>query len=470
MTIVARITSEPSRSGTVLVDFLEQPLGIRREDPIDLGTPDVSFDSQGMPVDGSRTVTVPLHIQGDGSTVGVAMQRVARAISVPDRWLMIQRNEASEPAWYRITPASPGSLSIRHAFDRRDGWWSWALQLTVDSTSVGERRVVPMEDTEDPVTAVTNTGTDRGLVIDSPGEAPSRLRVDATPSQAMTGRRVMVSTFSVPWGSPLLNGSRPALIREDSDFASIVGHSTRTTGHASLSGGTGITITLDTTSNRQVAATSAGSTWRPEPGRYLVMARLFREGGEAEIKIRMGQSWGSVTSLQGWRTWRPVGAGTRASWMPVGYLQHPMGDHGRGLDPATIMPPMIRFDVTPTVTDPTALLHLDQVAFVPVELARGAGVRACFAQFEPGIGFGDGLTLRVDGEGERVSIMDAFGHTHATPQPLRTGGWPMAVPGMATCVSIFLDTSDRPVGLDSVAVTSQVSVSTSPRLLHLGTE
>lgn len=262
---------------------------------------------------------------------------------------------------------------------------------------------------------------------------------------------------------------RPAIIREDTDFDS-GGTATRTTGHASMSGGTALTLPLTSTGNFNIAVTKGSTTWRPEPGRYLVMARLFREGGTGEVKIRMGQTWGSQVGFQDWRSWRPLSGGSRASWVPIGYLQHPLGDTGEGLDPAVLMPPSIRIDVTPTVTSSTSLLHLDQVAFVPVDLARGANASACFADFADGIGFGDIFTLRMDGERRRVAIVDYVGQHHFVPQPLRQGGWPVATPGMATCVSVFLDTTDAPVGIDTVAITSTFRVDTSPRLLHLGQE
>ena len=134
------------------------------------------------------------------------------------------------------------------------------------------------------------------------------------------------------------------------------------------------------------------------------------------------------------------------------------------------MPPTIRFDITPTLTSSTSLVHLDQVAFIPVDLARGSLASACFADFADGVGFGGDFTLRVDGEKRRVAVVDYAGNHHAIPQPLRTGGWPIAVPGMATCVSVFLDTSDAPAGLESITYSSQVQVDASPRLLHLGQE
>lgn len=469
MTIAARITAGPEVSAAILVDFLAPPLGIRRRDPIVLGDPDESFDSMGFPIEGGRTVTVPLHIQGGGATVGVAMQSVARAISVPDRWLMIQRSQAADPVWFRIRPDSPGSLDIKNAFDRRDGWWSWTLNLTVDSTAVGEARSVPMVGAESPTSSITNTGVDRGVVIDTPGEAPAPLRVDVKPSVNINGRRPMISTFSVPWDSPLIAAGRPAIIREDSDFSARSGHSTRSTGLAFLSGGSGLTVTLSSTSNRQIGVTASGSTWRPEPGRYLILARLYREGGAGEVKIRVGQQFGPSAAMQEWRTWRPSAGGNRASWMPVGYLQHPVGDSGEGLRAEELMPPAIRLDVTPTVTS-SGLLHLDQVAFVPVDLARGANESACFVDFADGIGFGGDFTLRVDGERRRTATVDYVGQHHGAPQPLRTGGWPVATPGMATCVSVFLDTTDAPVGIDSVSITSLLTVGASPRLLHLGQE
>lgn len=464
-----RITAAPDMSAAMHADLATDTVAAQA-DGFNLGSPDVSFDAAGYPIEGGRQMTFPLHISGARSTVGQVMGDVARAISVPDRWVMVQRTPSTDPAWYRLTPASPGELDITNAYvDADHGHWVWTLTLTVDSTAVGSVRSVPMVGSDSPTSSITNTGVDRGVVIDAPGEAPAPLRVDVKPSVNINGRRPMVSTFSVPWDSPLIAAGRPAIIREDSDFAAIGGHSTRSTGLAFLSGGSGLTVTLASTSNRQIGVTASGSTWRPEPGRYLILARLYREGGAGEVKIRVGQQFGPSAAMQEWRTWRPSAGGNRASWMPVGYLQHPVGDSGQGLSAEELMPPAIRLDVTPTVTS-SGLLHLDQVAFVPVDLARGANESACFVDFADGIGFGGDFTLRVDGERRRTATVDYVGQHHGAPQPLRTGGWPVATPGMATCVSVFLDTTDAPVGIDSVSITSTMTVGASPRLLHLGQE
>lgn len=465
-----RITAGPSQSAATLVDFMEEPLMIDINAPVKIGSPGRAFDELGFPSEAARTITVPVHIHGGQQDVGRAMQSIARAISVPDRWLMLQRRPSSEPAWYRIRPQSPGELDISRAFPATEPepFWLWELDLTVDSTAVGESRAIPKRGSDSPTSSITNDGWARGVVIDAPGEAPAPLRVDVRPNMNINGRRVMVSTFAVPWDSPLIKGSDPAIIHEDTAFSTVTGHSSRTTGAAFLSGGSGITVTLDTTSTRQVTLSGLNS-WRPEPGRYLVMARLYREGGGGTADVRLGQRWLGQTSWQPWRQFRPTTGGNRASWVPLGYLQHPIGDTGVGLDPALVMPPSIRVDARP-VTTSSGLLHFDQFAFVPVDLARGAGERACFADFEGGIGFGDQFTLRVDAQHRRAAVVDGFGQYHAVPQPLRTGGWPVAVPGMATCVTVFLDTTDAPVGIDSVAVTSQLRIDAHPRLLHLGQE
>lgn len=467
-----QVTAGPFEGAAVHVDLATDTVAAQ-SDGFDLGSPDASFDLSGRPVEESREVTIPLLIKGQQAMVGQVMGDVARAVSVRDRWLLVQRTPSTDPAWFRITPRSPGSFSMSNAYvDSRSGFWSWTLTLTVDSTAVGARRAVPKRGTVDATTTVPNAGVSRGLVIDAPGEAPMPLRVDLEPNLSNPGKRPMVATFSVPWDSPLVNGGDPAVILEDTEFSSISGHSTRTTGSTFLSGGTGITMSLDTTANRQLAVTKAGSSWRPEPGRYLVLARFHREGSFGEFKVRMGQSWFGVTAMQDWRPYRPSEGGWRASWMPVGYLQHPIGDDGEGLLPSEIMPPSIRFDVTPTVTNATTKLHLDQVAFVPVELARGANLSACFADFQPGTGAGNGIRYRFDGEARRVAIVDYVGQYHAVPAPLRTGGWPVATPGMATCVVVFLDTTDAPTSTDSGGATIQMAVtlSGSPRLLHLGQE
>lgn len=461
-----QITAGPTPGAAVYADLSTDDVWVLA-DGFDLGEPGVAFDHAGAPIEGGRSISMAVHIKGTGAAAGIVMQQIARAISTPDRWLLIQREASTDPVWYRLWPQSPGSLDMSRAWvDADGGFWTWALTLTTDSTAVGGRRDLVVDE------LVPNRGSAMGVVLDTPGEAPTPLRVDVTPSLAVSGRRPMIAAFSVPWDSPLIVDGKPAIIREDSDFASIIGHSTRTTGSSLLSGGTGITVTLDTATTRQMAVTaSPGANWRPEPGRYLVLARLYREGPAGQAKVRMGQSWGATTAWQDWRHWRPQSTIVNgSSWLPVGYLQHPAGDAGRGLDPAEIMPPVVRFEVTPTVTHATSVLHLDQVAFVPVELARGTHESSAFAQFQDGIGFGDGTPLRMDGEYERLAILDAFGQHHATPQPLRTGGWPVATPGMATCVVIFLDTSEDPLGTQSVGIDSLVTIAASPRQLHLGQE
>lgn len=470
-TIEARITAAPEIGAPVFVDFMEQPLHIRIEDPIKLGSPDMAFDANGMPLEGSRTVTIPVHVQGAGASL--AMRDVARAVSTPNRWLMLKLQADAEPVWYRVWPESPGTMDLSNVYRQHEAWWTWELKLTVDSTAVGVARAIPQYGTDNAFSTITNTGNDRGVVIDAPGEAPAPLRIDVRPDQSINGRRVMVSTFSVPWGSPLLDGDTPAIIKEDNEFNAVSGHSTRTTGASYLSGGSGLTVSLDTTSTRQV--TNSGlAGWRPEPGRYLVMARMYRQGSNGQADIRMGQRWGGQTSWQNWVQYRPAppadDGGWRSSWLPLGYLQHPLGDTGEGIDPSKIMPPTIAVQAKPTSLSANSKLHFDQFAFVPVSLARGAGERACFAGFERGIGYGGVFSVRFDSENRRVSVVDTGGNHHAVPQPLRTGGWPVAVPGMATCVSVFLDTSEAPLDDESQNITSELHIRTAPRMLHLGQE
>lgn len=461
-TIQARITAAPEVGAPVLVDFMEQPLHIRTDNPIELGRPDAAFDRSGMPVQGSRTVTIPVHIQGGGAAQ--VMRDVAQAVSVPDRWLLLKMQRDARPVWYRIRASSPGELDLSNVY-REDSWWTWELRLNVDSTAVGERVAIPQYRTHETEATVENNSWARGVVLDTPGEAPTPLTIDVLPNMSMPGRRLLVSTFSVPWDSPLLVNNEPWLIRSDAGFTPGP-NATRSGGVSFLSGGDGITMSIDSTGTRTFFTGNANA-WKPEPGRYLLMARLYREGGSGSIRIRVGQRWFGQTSWQPWRTWRPTGGGNRSSWMPIGFLQHPFGDPGHGLSPADVAPSELAVQVQGDVSS-SALLHFDQMAYVPVNLTRGTGERAMAAAHQPGVGPGPNLSWRVDGEHGRIVIRDAFGQQHSTPQPLRSGGWPVAVPGMATGVSMFLDTSDAPVGVDSVAVAFTMKVSASPRMLHLG--
>lgn len=468
-----QITAGPTSGAAVHADLSTDDVWVLAES-LDLGEPDVSFDRAGIPIEGARTISASVHIKGTGVEAGVVMQQIARAISLPGRWLLIQREPSTDPVWFRLHPASPGSLDIDRAWvDRKDGFFTWQLALVVDSTAVGERRTIPQRGSSSATSVIPNSGTVRGVAIDAPGEAPTPLRIDLKPDVALNGRRPLVSCFSVPWDSPLLNaaGDAPQIVFEDSEWTPGAG-ATRTTGSTFLSGGTGLSATTDTTATRTILGDGL-SSWRPEPGRYLVLARLYREGGIAEAEIRFGQRWFSATSWQEWRTYRPVvtnDGGWRSSWLVLGYLQHPMGDTGEGLDPAELMPPAISVELRPTVTHATNKIHFDQFAFVPVELARGAMCTATFAQFEPGVGYGSISTLRFDAEHRRAAIVDNFGSYHAVPQPLRTGGRSVAVPGMATCVSVFLDTSDRPTDIESISILSDLTISAAPRVLHLGQE
>jgi hypothetical protein len=232
-------------------------------------------------------------------------------------------------------------------------------------------------------------------------------------------------------------------------------------------------MTMDTTGYRVWAFTDGvgASTGQVlEPGRYLVMARLYRSGGTGEAEVRMSERWaGTFDAWQPWRTWRPTAGGSRSSWVPLGYLQHPFGQDGEGLEPSELMPPGMNIAARVTKTS-SATMVLDQVAFVPVDLTRGTCEVASFHQYRDGVGAGGPVSYRFDSEYRRSSVLDAFSRAHPYPAPLRTGGWPVAVPGMATGVTVFLDTSDAPSGIDSVSITSDVTVGAAPRQLHLGQE
>ena len=461
-----RITTGPSEQAATVAD-LATDLVAAQANGFDLGDPEASFDALGEPIEASRTITIPLQIKGEQKTVGQAMSAIARAVSVPDRWLLVQRTPSTDPVWFRLHPQSPGSLDIGNAYVSGGGWWAWTLALTVDSTSVGERRTIPRRGATSATTTVTNDGYARGIVIDAPGDATMPLRIDVTPGVSYPGRTIGVSTFSVPWDSPLIAGAEPAIIREDTDFATVSGVSTRTTGSGYLSGGTGITVSMSSTATRLMMAGHANS-WKPEPGRYLILARLYRDGSTGTAQLRLGQRWFGQDAWQAWRTWRPTDGGNRSSWLPIGYLQHPFGDTGQGLTPQDVAPSEIAVQVRGDGSSST--LHLDQVAYFPVDLARGTSERFMRAAFDANVGASSTLSWRVDGEHGRISIADGFGQVHSTPQPLRAGGWPAATPGMATAITWFIDTSDTPLGFEGVSGSFSMRVSGAPRLLHLGRE
>lgn len=469
-----RITAGPSVGAAVHADMSTDDVWINGG-TLDLGSPDVSFDRSGLPLEGVRQISMSVHVSGTGAQAGIVMQQIARAISVPDRWLMLQRTHDTDPVWYRLHPRSPGGLDMDRAYvDSKLGFWTWALSLTVDSTAVGERRAAPSVATGEVTTTVPNSGSSRGVVIDAPGEAPAPLRVDVQPDQTMNGKRVLISTYSVPWDSPLVSGDEPSIIMNDDHFYYSEELADRVTGKPFLSGGTGVSMTMDTTDYRVwIRGPGNGGPSKAddlEPGRYLVLARLYREGSTGEAEVRMGEQWASQDAWQPWRTWRPTAGGDRSSWVPLGYLQHPYGQSGDGLLPGQLMPPTIRVAARVTTTSATSTMYLDQVAFLPVDLARGSCEVATFAQFEQGIGAGPTHMWQFDAERRRVTTMDWVGKYHASPSPLRTGGWPVAVPGMATGVSVFLDTSDAPTGVDPVTVSTEVTVNASPRMLHVGRE
>lgn len=464
-----QITAAPTSGAAVLADLSTREC-FAVEDGVDLGSTDVSFDAAGFPVERAREVSVTLHIEI--ATSGRVMQSVARAISVPDRWLLFQRTHDTDPVWYRIHPASPGTLDPGRAWTDRDGGYvEWTLVLSTDSTAVGERRAIVAEGATSATSTVTNTGSSRGVVVDAPGEAPCPLRVSVMPSEAVNGARVLVSSFSVPWESPLVADGEPSIIVEDTEFGDWGVGTTRSIGLAFCSGGTAITADLTDTMRRSWAGSpSMGVTL--EPGRYMVLARIYRQGAAGQLRVRMAQRWGGVNAWQDWRDWRPTDGGDRSSWLVLGYVDHPYGHDGRGLLPEEIMPPVIHIQRETSVTDPSALVHLDQVAFVPVELARGTNESNAFYAFEPGVGAAgpQGISWRFDAEHRSTHTVGSDGRVHSTPAPLRTGGWPVGTPGMATGVSVFLNCSDAPTDVDGVGRTSELTIEGSPRLLHVGRE
>ena len=461
-----RIVTGPNLAAAVVADLADDVIAAQA-DGLSFGAPDLAFDELGRSVEGGRTVNIVLDVPIGGAYRARAAQRlqdIARSISLPGRWLMVQRTKHTAPAWFRIRPSAPGEVNLDAAHvGAPTAHLSWTLTLTVDSLSVGQRRYLPKVGTSDETSTITNSGPDRGIVVDAPGEAPTPLVVEVQPASDLPGRRIMIASYSVPWDSPLISGGVPSIVRSDEGFDPVSPGSRMS--RSFLSGGTGIGATLESTAARTIMTGNAGE-WRPEPGRYLVMLRMYREGGGGAATLRLGQSWFNRTSWQPWRTWRPADGGNRASWLPVGYLQHPYGDTGHGLLPSQLMPPVL--SVALRGDGGGATVFVDQVAFVPVDLARGSGERAMMAKFDDGVGAGGNLMWHIDAAEERISVRDGFGYFHATPTPLRTGGWPVAAPGMATAVNVFLDTRDDPIGIDSTTITSKLRVSASPRVLHLG--
>lgn len=462
-----RVVAAPERNAREYVDLADGKVVSALAEDFDLGTPDLLIDDDERVVQGGREITIKLELSGPRSDVEARLRALALSVAGEGRWLLVQRTERTPPSWFRIRPASPGSLHIEDAFVDAPGQarWDWTLALTVDSVSFGERAVLPQAGTKNTTSTVTNTGSNRGIVVDVPGEVATDLRVDVRPSAAVLGRRLLVSSFSVPWTSPLIRtvggAYEPFVIRDDSGF-NITGASSRDSGRSFLSGGSSIKAPM--TTNAIIFTGNANNVTLP-PGRYLVVARLYREGNSGAARLRLAQKYFSSYYWQDWRWWRPTDGGWRSSWMVLGELQHPFGANGEGLDERGILPPEIAVEMRGDGSGST--MHVDQVAYLPVSLANGGHARVMMAQYLPGVGPSQVATVRVDGLHRRTSVIDSAGKTHASPQPLTTGSRPSGWPGMATAVSVLMDSSSSPIDVDNVDWSTDLTISVQPRHVHL---
>ena len=462
---LTRIVDRPEVGAAVLVDLNDELVATQAG--FDFGDPDftVSVDD-GSIVEGQRSITLPLVLRGSRGEVARRLADLAMQVARRGRWLLWQWAPESAPTWFRLVPTAPGSLDLNLAFVDATGpqQWSWDLTLTADAFTRGQRVTYP-------AVTVTNTGGDRGFTLTAAGDVPAPLRIDLAPSHDLHSRRVLVSTFSVPAGSSMVTaGGAPHLIASDASFTP-QGPASRVTGQSHLSGTDGISIPVSTTTATVVA--DGTWPWSPAPGTYAVYARLYRVGGSGHGRFRMAQVSNGIASWQGWSNdptspswWRPEDGGNRASWHRIGILRHPMGARSHGLRDGDVIAPSIQIQFQGSDSGSSSTIIIDQLALIPLALEEGSCTVGMF-DFTAGQGPTPTTVARIDGDTQRVSIIDGFGKVHPRRHPQVAGGWPTAWPGMVTCVTTLLDTSPAPSGVDSVAQSSTLTASIQPRHIHL---
>lgn len=456
---LAQLVSAPSLDAQVRFDFNEDPVTWPDADSFTIGAPSLSGDpGSAAPEYGFRTVAFNLAIRGDESLVLRKQVELARELQRDETYLMFQLSEAARPLWFRCYRTAPGEVPFGSYYRDRDTQdWLMPVTLAADPFAIGEMiSFGPVTVGNDPASAGL-----RYVLPDVEGDAPAPLVVTVEPgtSDYVQPLMSMIPLDATAWTESLMWQAE----------SWTAGTSTAIFADSTASGGSSLRTTLTAEAATERRAT--GTVAIPYAGRYRVFARvkLTVTAFPPSIRIRgAGPALSSavttdVSDYAG--RWRIVELGTFA--FPLGNMPserpYSMADATIGIDVGCDAPS----------APVTMNLAYDYVVAVPVDLPldqRSFGRTLEFNGTHTTLG---DVSLRINGEVERVEQLSGGAHVAAAPES-PAGGYLEVCPGALNVLTVLTRRHDVTTtgtvlswSRDNLTDATVLSFSYRPRYLYL---
>lgn len=463
---LCRVTLDADPSAQVLVDLNEGRDtvwldGGSKGSP--LGAPDVDK--------GERSLQFELVINQSAEWLVV---EIARSVQRKDAWLMWQRNQNSEPVWFKLLGTPGGALDMSLMFTDRDGFYRWSLELAAEAFAYGAR----VSETVNLSYRLWNGTQDTDLISAKlapvKGDAPARVRIEWKPDDTTAGWSPWFNVTGVPRGTW---ATGPTMWQAEA-FSPQTGYTRQEIAFGGPDPTTGNpynVLKTNGTQNTQYGGApclSGTAPSVPAPGRYVMMLRLITSTtGAIRPSFRWGiTGYGSSSMMFGmWRTWnKPAKGSGFAGWLALDSFQLPAGVNPTGLT--------IDDTTAPTLTlwhqgdGVNADVYIDKVLLVPAELATGVAHNITALALNDGFGASSNSIYRVDDMVDRVGITTKIDNPpkwFSTAPPKVSGGFPYVTPGLDNWFTFLPNVDTGGYTDDLVADQFEVTLSYHPRYLHL---
>lgn len=436
-------------------------------DDFSLGVPSLSGDYDAIGVEyGPRELTFNLVIKARKATATATMSALARELLRQRNWLLFQVSPFSRPAWFRTYRTEPGAISFEYlndTDDSRGNLWGLGVSVDADSFAYGERVTL------DPITVV-NSPADAThpmwfTLPDVLGDAPTplRLRVDPTgTTDAWFFRRRGVHM--------MVTHADAAPVRVQTSAMTAVSPAFKQTilGGEFLDGDA-IKATMPTGAMVKLTTAAPNIPF----GRYRMLLRA-QGRNDSPTAADSASFWlgYDIDSLPIRRAFdfRPTsdfsGSFEHFLWLNMGEIDHPLGgslDDGTGTLKLVLWGSRI-------AGGSFAEYQWDEILLVPIDDDEpGTMALIQHGKYNDDLDTLDHAWV-YDGETDATYLLVDDATVTAYPAVTVSGSLPVAIPGRTN--RVVLDLGAAIPGLmdsaaDSIAATTQVTVSYQPRWLYM---